>query len=107
MLSWKLHGDGKNIQSGEVVGIDERLSWPRTMGMGLQHIVAMFGATFLVPIITGFSPTTTLFFSGIGTLLFIVLTQNKLPSYLGLPSHSLRQSLQLKPLEEYQQHSAA
>jgi NCS2 family nucleobase:cation symporter-2 len=43
----------------------------------------MFGATFLVPIITGFSPTTTLFFSGVGTLLFILLTQNKLPSYLG------------------------
>jgi NCS2 family nucleobase:cation symporter-2 len=43
----------------------------------------MFGATFLVPIITGFSPTTTLFFSGVGTLLFILITQNKLPSYLG------------------------
>jgi NCS2 family nucleobase:cation symporter-2 len=43
----------------------------------------MFGATFLVPIITGFPPTTTLFFSGVGTLLFILITQNKLPSYLG------------------------
>jgi NCS2 family nucleobase:cation symporter-2 len=83
MLSWKLHGNGKQIQPGEVVSTDERLSWPRTFGMGIQHIAAMFGATFLVPIITGFSPTTTLFFSGIGTLLFIVLTQNKLPSYLG------------------------
>jgi hypothetical protein len=74
MLSWKLHGDGKTIASGEVVSIDERLTWPRTIGMGMQHIVAMFGATFLVPIITGFPPTTTLFFSGIGTLLFILLT---------------------------------
>ena len=83
MLSWKLHGDGKSIKPGEVVGIGERLSWPRTIGFGLQHIAAMFGATFLVPIITGFSPTTTLFFSGVGTLLFILLTQNKLPSYLG------------------------
>ncbi|NCX09570.1 MAG: nitrate reductase [Actinobacteria bacterium] len=83
MLSWKLHGNGKQIQPGEVVSVDERLSWPRTFGMGIQHIAAMFGATFLVPIITGFSPTTTLFFSGIGTLLFIVITQNKLPSYLG------------------------
>ena len=83
MLSWKLHGNGKQIQPGEVVSTDERLSWPRTFGMGIQHIAAMFGATFLVPIITGFSPTTTLFFSGIGTLLFIVITQNKLPSYLG------------------------
>ena len=83
MLSWKLHGDGKSIQPGEVVGIGERLTWPRTSGFGLQHIAAMFGATFLVPIITGFSPTTTLFFSGVGTLLFILITQNKLPSYLG------------------------
>ena len=83
MLSWKLHGNGKQIQPGEVVSTDERLSWPRTFGMGIQHITAMFGATFLVPIITGFSPTTTLFFSGIGTLLFIIITQNKLPSYLG------------------------
>ena len=83
MLSWKLHGDGKSIQPGEVVGIGERLTWPRTIGFGLQHIAAMFGATFLVPIITGFSPTTTLFFSGVGTLLFILITQKKLPSYLG------------------------
>ena len=83
MMTWKLHGDGKSIKPGEVVGIGERLTWPRTIGFGLQHIAAMFGATFLVPIITGFPPTTTLFFSGIGTLLFVLITQNKLPSYLG------------------------
>ena len=83
MLKWKLHGNGKTIKPGEVVGINERLTWPRTIGFGLQHIAAMFGATFLVPIITGFPPTTTLFFSGVGTLLFILITQNKLPSYLG------------------------
>jgi NCS2 family nucleobase:cation symporter-2 len=52
MLSWKLHGNGKQIQPGEVVATDERLSWPRTLGMGIQHIAAMFGATFLVQIIT-------------------------------------------------------
>jgi NCS2 family nucleobase:cation symporter-2 len=83
LFSWKVHGTGKTIASGEVVSTDERLSWPRTIGVGIQHIAAMFGATFLVPIITGFSPTTTLFFSGIGTLLFLIITQNKLPSYLG------------------------
>jgi len=83
LLSWKIHGTGKTISSGEVVSTDERLSWPRTFGVGLQHIAAMFGATFLVPIITGLPPTTTLFFSGIGTLLFLIITQNKLPSYLG------------------------
>ncbi len=83
LLSWKIHGTGKTISSGEVVSTDERLSWPRTFGVGLQHIAAMFGATFLVPIITGLPPTTTLFFSGIGTLLFLIITQNKVPSYLG------------------------
>ena len=83
LLTWKLHGDGKSISQGEVVSTDERLTWPRTFGVGLQHIAAMFGATFLVPIITGFPPTTTLFFSGVGTLLFLALTQNKVPSYLG------------------------
>ena len=83
MMTWKLHGDGKSINPGEVVGIGERLTWPRTIGFGLQHIAAMFGATFLVPIITGFPPTTTLFFSGVGTLIFLALTQNKVPSYLG------------------------
>jgi NCS2 family nucleobase:cation symporter-2 len=83
LLSWKLHGNGKTITPGEVVSTDERLSWPRTVGVGLQHIAAMFGATFLVPIITGFPPTTTLFFSGIGTILFLIITGNKVPSYLG------------------------
>ena len=83
LLSWKLHGNGKNIAHGDVVSTDERLTWPRTIGVGVQHIAAMFGATFLVPIITGFPPTTTLLFSGIGTLLFLIITQNKVPSYLG------------------------
>jgi NCS2 family nucleobase:cation symporter-2 len=83
LLTWKLHGDGKSIAAGDVVAPDERLSWPRTIGIGLQHIAAMFGATFLVPIITGFPPTTTLFFSGVGTILFLLITRNQLPSYLG------------------------
>ncbi|MDO8645820.1 MAG: solute carrier family 23 protein [Candidatus Planktophila sp.] len=83
LFTWKLHGDGKSISSGEVVSTDERLTWPRTFGVGLQHIAAMFGATFLVPLITGFPPTTTLFFSGVGTLIFLALTKNKVPSYLG------------------------
>jgi NCS2 family nucleobase:cation symporter-2 len=78
-----MHGDGKSIADGAVVSTDERLTWPRTIGVGLQHIAAMFGATFLVPIITGFPPTTTLFFSGVGTILFLIITGNKLPSYLG------------------------
>ncbi|MFY2790297.1 uracil-xanthine permease family protein [Rhodococcus sp. KRD162] len=66
-----------------VVAPYERLSWPRTVGIGLQHVVAMFGATFLVPVLTGFPPATTLLFSGIGTILFLLITRNRLPSYLG------------------------
>ena len=77
LLSWKVN------TSGGVIAPDERLSWPRTIGTGLQHIAAMFGATFLVPILTGFNPATTLFFSGVGTILFLLITRNKLPSYLG------------------------
>ena len=80
---WKLHGNGKSVRPGEVVRPDERLTWPLTVGIGMQHVVAMFGATFLVPIITGMPPATTLFFSGIGTLLFLVITQGRVPSYLG------------------------
>ncbi len=83
LLSWKLHGNGKSIKDGEVVKPDERLAWPLTIGVGVQHIAAMFGATFLVPIITGFPPSTTLFFSGVGTLVFLILTKNRVPSYLG------------------------
>lgn len=83
LFSWKLHGTGTSIAPGAVVSTDERLSWPRTIGVGLQHIAAMFGATFLVPILTGLPPTTTLFFSGVGTMLFLIITQNKVPSYLG------------------------
>ncbi|GAB2455782.1 NCS2 family nucleobase:cation symporter-2 [Conyzicola lurida] len=82
-LPWTLHGDGKNVGATEIVAPEERLSWLRTIGFGSQHVVAMFGATFLVPLITGFPPATTLLFSGIGTLLFLIITANRLPSYLG------------------------
>ncbi|MGC1213239.1 MAG: solute carrier family 23 protein [Micromonospora sp.] len=80
---WSVHGDGRAIRPGDVVHPAERLSWPRTVGVGVQHVVAMFGATFTVPLITGFPPATTLFFSGLGTLLFLLITGNRLPSYLG------------------------
>lgn len=82
-LPWTVYGDGKEIDASTVVGPGERLSWPRTIGIGAQHVVAMFGATFLVPILTGFPPSTTLLFSGLGTLIFLVVTGNRLPSYLG------------------------
>ena len=83
MPIWTLHGDGRTVEPGAVVKPNERLSWPGTIAIGAQHVVAMFGATFLVPILTGFPVSTTLFFSGVGTILFLVITRNKLPSYLG------------------------
>ncbi|MFF0814070.1 uracil-xanthine permease family protein [Rhodococcus sp. NPDC003318] len=82
-LAWTLHGDGRAIADGAVVAPDERLSWPRTVGIGMQHVIAMFGATLLVPTITGFPVTTTLLFSGIGTALFLLITRGRVPSYLG------------------------
>lgn len=82
-LGWTKHGDGRHVAPGDVVAPDERLSWPRTIGIGMQHVVAMFGSTFIVPLMTGFSPATTLFFSAIGTVLFLLITRNRLPSYLG------------------------
>lgn len=83
MPRWRLHGDGYRVRPGEVVAPDERLAWLPTVGIGAQHVVAMFGATFLVPLITGFPPSTTLLFSGLGTLLFLLVTGNRVPSYLG------------------------
>lgn len=82
-IGWTVHGDGKRIADGAVVAPDERLSWPRTIGIGMQHVIAMFGATLLVPTITGFPVTTTLLFSGIGTALFLLITRGRIPSYLG------------------------
>lgn len=82
-FGWKLMGDGRTLGPNDVVAPDQRLTWPRTIGIGLQHIIAMFGATFLVPLLTGFPPATTLFFSAIGTMGFLLITKNRLPSYLG------------------------
>lgn len=78
-----MHGDGRTVEPGAVVAPDERLSWPRTVGIGMQHVIAMFGATLLVPTLTGFPVNTTLLFSGLGTIIFLLLTRNKVPSYLG------------------------
>ena len=80
---WKLHGDGRSVRPGEVVRPDERLHTSNMLGLGAQHVLAMFGATALVPVLTGFPVTTTVFFSGIGTILFNLITRNRVPSYTG------------------------
>ena len=82
MALWTVHGDGR-ITDSETVAPQERVSWPLTIGFGVQHLVAMFGATVIVPAATGLPVATTLLFSGVGTLLFLVITKNRVPSYLG------------------------
>ncbi len=82
-MSWTVHGDGKRVGVGKAVAPDERLSYPRTIGIGAQHVLAMMGATLLVPALTGMPASTTLFFSAVGTALFLTITGNKVPSYLG------------------------
>jgi uracil-xanthine permease len=76
---WTLRQGGE----GQVIAPDERLPTPAMLGLGAQHVLAMFGSTALVPVLTGFPVTTTLLFSGIGTLLFVLITGNKVPSYTG------------------------
>lgn len=71
------------LQQGGVIGPDERLPWPQTAVMGVQHVIAMFGATVLAPILMGFDPNIAILMSGIGTLIFFFITGGKVPSYLG------------------------
>jgi xanthine/uracil permease len=80
---WKVHGDGRSPAPGEVVGPDERLSWPRTAGLGVQHVIAMFGATFVFPLVMGLDPNLAVMMSGVATILFLLIVQGKVPSYLG------------------------
>src|SRR4051812_34617309 len=62
---------------------EERLPAGATVLVGLQHVVAMFGATVLAPLLMGFDPNVAIFFSGIATLIFFVATGGRVPSYLG------------------------
>ena len=66
-----------------VVAPDERLPLAQTAVMGVQHAVAMFGATVLMPILMGLDPNLSILMSGIGTLLFFFITGGRVPSYLG------------------------
>jgi uracil-xanthine permease len=62
---------------------EDRLPLTQLIPMGMQHVVAMFGATVLAPVIMGFNPQVAIFFSGVGTLIFVLMTGFKVPSYLG------------------------
>jgi uracil permease len=65
------------------VQINERLPLTKAIPLGVQHLFAMAGSTILVPFLTGLSPASALFCSGIGTIIFLLLTRSKVPAYLG------------------------
>ncbi len=79
MLDWTV----KQPADGIVVAPDERLPWPQTVALGIQHVVAMFGATVLGPLLMGFDPNIAVLMSGVGTLIFFVAVGGKVPSYVG------------------------
>ncbi|MEV1178556.1 solute carrier family 23 protein [Nonomuraea sp. NPDC049784] len=83
VLGWTKHGDGKHLAPGEVVRPDERLSWPRMVGFGAQHVIAMFGATFVFPLVMGLDPNVAVMMSGVATILFLLIVKGRVPSYLG------------------------
>jgi len=79
MFNWTV----KQPVDGVVVAPGERLPWPQTVALGLQHVVAMFGSTILAPLLMGFDPNIAVLMSGVGTLIFFVVVGGKVPSYLG------------------------
>jgi uracil-xanthine permease len=82
-FGWKLVYGGRTPPPGEVVGPGERLSWGKTIGLGAQHVVAMFGATFVFPVIMGLNPNLAVLMSGVATILFLLIVNGRIPSYLG------------------------
>jgi putative pyrimidine permease RutG len=66
-----------------IIEPDERLPWGGTLALGCQHVLAMFGATVVAPLIMGFDPNLAILFSGIGTLIFFIAVGGRVPSYLG------------------------
>lgn len=66
-----------------IIAPDETLPLGQTLVLGLQHAVAMFGATVLMPLLMGLDPNLAILVSGIGTLLFFFITGGRVPSYLG------------------------
>ena len=67
----------------EVIGVDDRVSVGRAIPLGIQHMMSMFGSTVLVPVLTGLDPNVAIMCSGIGTICYLLVTGNKIPSYLG------------------------
>jgi uracil-xanthine permease len=83
MWKWKIVHNGKAPPPGESIGPMERMSWPRMVGVGFQHVITMFAGTFIFPVIMGLDANLAIMFSGICTIAFLLVTQNRVPSYLG------------------------
>src|SRR5205085_12651932 len=83
MFKWDVVYGGKTPPPGAGVGPGERLSWGRTVGLGAQHVLAMLGATSVVPLVMGPDPNLAIMFLGICTLLFLLIRQNSVPHHLG------------------------
>ena len=79
MFTWDL----VDPAPGEPVAPHQRLNWGKTAGLGAQHVIAMFGATFVFPIIMGLNPNLAIMMSGIATICFLLIVKGKVPSYLG------------------------
>ena len=71
------------VQERPVIGVNDKVSVVRAVPLALQHFMSMFGATVLVPFLTGMSPSLAIMCSGIGTILYLLVTRGKIPSYLG------------------------
>lgn len=69
-------------QEDILMDITDRPSWGHWLGLSIQHLFAMFGSTVLVPILVGLNPGIALFSSGVGTLLYILITKGKIPAYM-------------------------
>jgi uracil-xanthine permease len=82
-VGWKLVYGGRTPPPGAVVRPGERLSSLRMLGLGAQHVVAMFGATFVFPAVMGLNPNLAVLMSGVATILFLLIVNGKVPSYLG------------------------
>ena len=79
MFKWEV----VDPQPGQAVAPQQRLSWGKTAGIGAQHVVAMFGATFVFPIVMGLDPNLAILMSGIATICFLLIVKGAVPSYLG------------------------
>lgn len=71
------------MENGKIIQVEEKVPFRLLAPLSIQHMVAMFGASVLVPFLFGINPAIVLFMNGVGTLLFILITKGKAPAYLG------------------------